>query len=118
MSQTMVLARTALDHGQHMFDALSESPFANELQAQVASLRTDPQIATGLFEAAVLEVPVLHIVAVWLKDTAHHHDLVVPLAPVFPPIVAGHRYTAAEFLSVLRPLALAKLQAADSRIGG
>lgn len=113
-----VLARTAVHHNQHTFAALSESPFASELQDQVASLQTDPQIATGPFEAAVLEVPALHVVAVWLKDTTHHHDLVVPLAPVFPPVVAGHRYTAAEFLSVLRPLARAKLQAADPRSGG
>ena len=118
VGRATVLARTALRNNQHTFAALSESPFADELQDRIAQLQGDPQVKAGSFDAALLQVPALHVVAIWLKDTTHHQDLIVPLAPAFPPLTAGHHYTAAQFLAALRPLARAKLQADDPRQGG
>jgi hypothetical protein len=117
LARTTVLARTALRGDEHTFAALSESPCADDLQNRMLALAANPRISLDSFEAFLLEVPALHVLAVWLKSATPVHDLLVPLARAFPPLIAGQQYSAAEFLGVLCPLARAKLQTDDPRRG-
>ena len=99
-----MLAETAIrGSGQHTFAALTESPFASDLEARLAALRQDPTISAGSYEAALLQVPAMYVMAIWLRDTADHNDLFVPVAPAPPPLTAGRQYNASQFLDALRP---------------
>jgi hypothetical protein len=39
--------------------------------------------------------------AIWLRDTADHDDLVVPVAPTPLPLTAGRQYSTSQFLDGL-----------------
>jgi hypothetical protein len=98
------LADTAFrDSSQHAFAGLTESPFASDLESRLTALGQDPTVSAGSYSAALLQVPACFVMAIWLRDTAHHDDLVVPVAPAPPPLTAGRQYSTSEFLDRLPP---------------
>jgi hypothetical protein len=98
------LADTAIrSSSQHVFAALTESPFASDLEGRLAALGQDPTVSAGSYNAALLQVPACNVMAIWLRDTAHNDDLFVPVAPAPPPLTAGHQYSTSQFLGELRP---------------
>jgi hypothetical protein len=99
-----VLADTAIrDSSQHVFAGLTESPFASGLEGRLAALREDPTVSAGSYSAALLQVSACYVMAIWLQDTTHHNDLVVPVAPAPPPLTAGRQYSTSQFLDGLPP---------------
>ncbi len=62
-----------------------------------------------------LRIPALYVDAVWLADPhgRRTQDRLIPIAPVFPPLVANHVYTPAEFFRTLLPSAKKRLAHAD-----
>jgi hypothetical protein len=103
-SEGPMLAETAIrGSGQHAFAALTESPFASDFEARLVALRQDPTISAGSYEAALLQVPAMYVMAIWLRDAAHHNDLFVPVAPAPPSLTAGRQYSTSQFLGELRP---------------
>jgi hypothetical protein len=92
---------TIRDSSQHVFAGLGESPFASDLEGRLAALRRDPTVSAGSYEAALLQVPAVYVMAIWLRDTAHHNDLVVPVAPAPPPLAAGRQYSTPQFLDAI-----------------
>ncbi len=98
------LADTAISSsGQHVFAALIESPFASDLEGRLAVLGQDPKVSAGSYSAALLQVPACNVLAIWLRDSSRNDDLFVPVAPVPPPLIAGHQYLTSQFLGGLRP---------------
>jgi hypothetical protein len=98
-----VLAETAIrDSNQHVFAGVTESPFVNDLEDQLLLLLTDPTVPAGSYDAALLQVPAIYVMAIWLQDTAHHHDLIAPVAPTPPSLTAGRQYSTSQFLDALR----------------
>lgn len=98
-----VLADTAIrDSDQYVFAGLTESPFASDLEGRLAALRQDPTVSAGSYGAALLQVPALYVMAIWLQDAAHHDDLLVPVAPTPPSLAAGRQYSTSQFLDALR----------------
>lgn len=57
------------------------------------------------FEVRYLRIPAVHIAALWLKHPDDARDVIIPLAPVPHPIVAGKRYARSAFEEAVRPLA-------------
>jgi hypothetical protein len=106
-----VLAETVLRGSTHVFAAVNESPFAHDMQARLAALQQDQAVAAGSYQAALLQVPAMAVMALWLRGAGGSADIVVPLAPPPPPLVAGRHYSDADFLAALRPAAQAKLAA-------
>jgi hypothetical protein len=106
-----VLAETALRGTTHVFAAVNESPFAHDMQARLATLQQDQAVAAGSYQGALLQVPAMSVMALWLRGEGGSADIIVPLAPTPPPLVAGRHYSEADFLAALRPAAQAKLQA-------
>lgn len=88
---------------QHVFAALTESPFASDLEGRFAVLTRDPTVSAGSYNAALLQVPACNVMAIWLRDTAHNDDLFVPVAPAPPPLTAGRQYSTSQFLGALHP---------------
>lgn len=98
-----VLADTAIrDSNQHVFAGVTESRFASDLENRLTLFREDPKVSGGSYDATVLQVPAMNVMAIWLQDTAHHDDLIVPLAPAPPSLTAGRQYSTSEFLDALR----------------
>jgi len=65
-----------------------------------------------------LQVPALGVRAVWLHDASGKApDILVPVAPVRPELVAGRRYTLAEFTAALKDAAAKILANDDPRKG-
>jgi hypothetical protein len=106
-----VLAETALHGATHVFAAVNESPFAQDMQARLAALHQDQTVAAGSYQAALLQVPAMGVMALWLRGSAGSSDILVPLAPSPSPLVAGRHYGTADFLAALRPAAQANLHA-------
>lgn len=106
-----VLAETALRGATHVFAAVNESPFAQDMQARLAMLNHDPAVSAGSYQAALLQVPAMGVMALWLRGSVGSSDILVPLAPSPSPLVAGRHYNEGDFLATLRPMAQAKLHA-------
>jgi hypothetical protein len=97
------LAETAIrGSNQHVFAGVTESPFVSDLENLLSALRADPTVSAGSYDAALLQVPATYVMAIWLQDTAHHDDLIAPLAPSPPPLTAGRQYSTSQFLDALR----------------
>jgi hypothetical protein len=98
-----VLAETAIrDSSHHVFAGVFESPFVSDLEDQLLLLLTDPKVSAGSYDAALLQVSEKDVMAIWLQDTAHDHDLITPVAPAPPSLTAGRQYSASQFLDALR----------------
>jgi hypothetical protein len=98
-----VMADTAIrDFNQHIYSGVTESPFARDLENRLTSIPADTTVAAGHYDAAVLEVPAMYVMAIWLRDTSQHDDVVVPVAPSPPSLIAGHHYSTSQFLDALR----------------
>jgi hypothetical protein len=41
----------------------------------------------------------MDVMAIWLRDTTHQHNLIAPLAP--PSLAVGRQYSTSEFLGTL-----------------
>jgi len=100
------------------FAQLTDGPHAAALQEQVAALQADPAVAKGSYDLALLRVPALFTVAVWLQGKGGSADVVVPVAPADPAVQPGRHYSAAEFIAALAPSARQKLADTDPRKGG
>ena len=64
-------------------------------------------------QIAVLRVPALYLLALWLKDSGG--DRLVPIAPCPPSLKAGESYPAERALAALAPAAKAVLEGDDAR---
>lgn len=112
----VLAADTAAGSGQ--FAQLVDGPHAEAVQRQVAALQADPAVTNGSYDLALLRVPALFTVAVWLQDAAGGADLVVPVAPADPALQPGKLYAPADFIAALQPVARQKLADTHPTKGG
>jgi hypothetical protein len=82
---------------------------AGALQAsqQIANL---PGVPDGAYEARMLSVPGLLTESFWLKATPPASDVVVAYDSNAPGVQLMYPYSMAQFLQILKPLALARLR--------
>lgn len=99
--------------GRHRFAAVNSGPFAEAVQRQVAAASQDPVVRGGDYDLAVLQISALAVVAVWLRGRDGKEDVVIPVAPTDPALVAGRHYAPGAFLQALAPTARRRLAAAD-----
>lgn len=116
----VVTADVSVDQtgANHTFAALSANPSAPGVQAAIHTLSQDADIAKASYEASLLQVPALGVRALWLHDASGKApDVLVPVAPVRPELVAGRKYTVAEFTAALKDAAGKILANDDPRKG-
>ena len=100
------------------FASISSNPWALGVQSEITALSKNPDIAAGSYEASLLQIPALAVRAVWLRDpSGKAADILVPVAPVRSGLVAGRRYSVAEFVSALQDSAAKILADDDPRKG-
>lgn len=104
--------------GTDRFAQLVDGPHASAVQQEIARLQADPAIAQGSYDLALLRVPAMSTVAIWLQDKVGHADLIVPVAPADQALQPGRRYPPADFVAAARPSAVQKLADTDPKTGG
>jgi hypothetical protein len=104
--------------GTDLFAQLVDGPHAAAVQQELSQLQADPAITRGSYDLALLRVPAMFTVAIWLQDKAGHADLIVPVAPADSALQPGRRYTPADFVAAMRPGAMQKLSDTDPTKGG
>ncbi len=116
----VVTADVSVDHAgaNHTFASISANPSAPGVQAAIHTLSQDADVAKASYEVSLLQVPALGVRAVWLHDASGKApDLLVPVAPVRSELVAGRKYTVAEFAAALKDAAAKILANDDPRKG-
>jgi len=104
--------------GTDRFAQLVDGPHASAVRQEITRLQADPVVAQGSYDLALLRVPAMHTVAVWLQDKSGQADLLVPVAPADPALQPGRRYAPADFVAALRPAAARILAETDPMKGG
>jgi hypothetical protein len=116
----IVTADVAVDQtgANHQFTALSSNPTAATVQTAIHTLSQDPNISKPSYDISVLQISALGVRAVWLHDgSGKAADILVPVAPVRPELVAGRQYQVAEFIAALKDAAAKILANDDPRKG-
>jgi hypothetical protein len=114
-NQEVVSADVSVDSTgtSYQFASLRADPSAAAVQTEIAALGQDPALANVSYEVSLLQIPALGVRAIWLHDASGKvSDILVPVAPVRSELVAGRRYSPAQFAAALTD-ATAKILAND-----
>jgi len=106
-----VAAATAFREGERFaFGDLNEGPFVKGTEDAILRAEAIDAVGQGQFEAALLVVPALYVVALWLQDLSRQAadgnpgktDLLIALAPSNPALKPTEPMTLASFLAAVR----------------
>jgi hypothetical protein len=87
---------------------INTGPFVASLVSAVDAAEKNPAFNAGAYEIAVLSIPALYVMALWLRSSTPGGGTVIPLAPAPSQLTAGQSYTEAALLAALLPLAKQK----------
>ncbi len=94
----------------HTFSSFTSGPLAAAITQQVSELSHNASLSGITYEICLLNLPALHLVALWLKTgtAVTADDLLLPLLSAQPLLPVGHSFSVSEFFSALQaPAALA-----------
>jgi hypothetical protein len=78
--KVIAAARAVIQEGQgYRLAELSEGEFAAGTEGAIRFAETLPQVQAGRFEAVLVMVPELHVIALWLQNLEGDSDLVLPI---------------------------------------
>jgi hypothetical protein len=87
--------------GKYHWASLNDGPFAAPLAQLFEKLQQDDSLAASDFEFSLLRVPVLHVVAIWLRASDPAKDRFIPVEPTPAWLSAGERYSGGQFGQLL-----------------
>lgn len=90
---------------------INQTPFQANLVAAQAAANANAVVGVGNYTAAVLEIPALYQIALWLKDAAGKADLLIPIASQYAELRVGATCAAAEYLGIARTILEARAEA-------
>lgn len=93
------------NNAAHQLALLNRGPFVNSFVSSVDSAEKDAGLAAGDYEVALINIPGLYVMALWLRASQPGKGVVIPLAPAPPELTAGRHYMEADFASALAPSA-------------
>lgn len=97
--------------------ALTEGPTITAMGARLDSLAAEEHDGPDR-SVAMLRVPALHLTALWLKGATAADDVVIPNPGPIAPLQAGRRYSMAEFLAIVQPMAADRIRQTQPTSGG
>ncbi len=92
------------------FLQLNQGPFGAGISNAIGRLENAAAVRAGNYQVNVLRVPGIYVVALWLKREDGSGDLMVPVAPVPPDLVANQSYSVAEFFAIVGRMAEQRLR--------
>lgn len=90
-------------HGRAVFSSINEGPFVHSSVQALREADTWPEVQSGQYVIALLRVPSIYFVALWLRDAQGRakSDVFVPLKPSPPGVEGGQRLGSAAMTRVL-----------------
>jgi hypothetical protein len=101
-----VIAGVAEQNGIPRFTNRRVGWLPRQTQQTINIAASLPEVNSGSYELRLLRLPAIsQIDALWLKNNGAGSDLVIPIASKSSEVVSGQKYTASEFLDLVRHLA-------------
>lgn len=88
---------------------INYGPFVDATTDALDRLKNRDEIANASFEARLLRIAAIFVVGIWLKADDDSLSMVYPLAPAPPVVKTEVFYSTSDFVSLVRPLARAKM---------
>ncbi len=100
----IALAEVSIDAAGNAeeFRKFTRGPSVQGTVEAIAAAEAMPQVQAGAFELRAIGISPLHVQALWLKDEGDDADIVIPVFPVPPPLIAGRPQSPSEFFSSLQ----------------
>jgi hypothetical protein len=116
-SKPVAAAEVLVDGNQRatLLANVNSGPFVASFAQALSDLAHRAEVVSGTFEARLLRVSAIAVVAVWLKSEAGAADLVYPIAPAPRYLQIGRLYPVDEFLAAIRPAGVALVAAGNAR---
>jgi hypothetical protein len=97
------------------FLSFNQGPFVKSTIDAIDAAEVSPQVNAADYELRLLEIPALHLTALWLQRP--QRDLFVPLAPAPQALVANTIYTEIQLFDILSAMAKRRLTQVDEPQG-
>jgi hypothetical protein len=91
--------------GKHGFAHITDGRFVGGTERAIRRAELLESVQKGRFEPLLLQVPAIHVVALWLRNLDHDDDLIIPISPAPKPLRSYHALSARDFVAVLTELA-------------
>ncbi|MCK1542563.1 hypothetical protein IVA87_02150 [Bradyrhizobium sp. 147] len=91
--------------GTYELGELNEGSFVAATEEGIRRAEKLPEVQKGRFEALLLIVPAVYVVALWLQDRDGDADLLLTMPPSNPALVPYRPMTSPAFLDILHKLA-------------
>jgi hypothetical protein len=102
--------------GKHGFSNITDGPFVSGTERAIRRAELLEPVQKGRFEPLLLQVPAIHVVALWLKNLDNESDLIMPISPAPKPLRPYHALVARDFIAAVTELAAqAKRDYAEAR---
>ncbi len=95
--------------GEHRFAQLNEGPFVDQTAHLIAEVDGREPMKGGSYELAVLRIPALYVMALWMRGNGQSEDVIIPMEPTLETLEPGHQYTIAELSPILAAAASERL---------
>jgi hypothetical protein len=105
--------------GKHGFSNITYGPFVAAMERAIRRAELLEPVRKGRFELLLLQVPAIHLLALWLRNLKNHADLIMPISPAPKGLRAYQAVATADFVVALSALKLEKRQEhAEARRAG
>jgi hypothetical protein len=94
-------------NGKHDFAHITDGRFVAATEEGIRRAEQLDSVRKGRFELLLLQVPAIHVVALWLRNIDNDDDLIMPLAPAPKPLRSYQTISEKSFIDVLTTLASA-----------
>lgn len=96
-------ATVLVDKDQHRFASFTRGRLPGALAQRVVELKDNPRLKERSVELTLLEIPALHVTALWLRDDDQSptNDLLLPVLSLQPALAEGRLLSAKEFINAL-----------------
>jgi len=91
--------------GKHGFAHMTDGRFVNGTERAIRRAELLESVQKGRFEPLLLQVPAIHVVALWLRNLDNDDDLIMPLSPAPKPLRPYRALSTRDFVAVLTELA-------------
>jgi hypothetical protein len=91
--------------GKHDFSHITDGRFVAATEEGIRRAERLDSVRKGRFEPVLLQVPAIHVVALWLRNIDNEEDLIMPLAPARKPLRAYRIFSVQDFITVLTAFA-------------
>jgi hypothetical protein len=96
--------------GKHGFSNITHGPFVAGTERAIRRAELLEPVRNGRFELLLLQVPAIHLVALWLRNLNSKADLIMPVSPAPKGLRAYHAIPTNDFVVALAALKSQKRQ--------